>query len=85
MKSFNIKALALTSGFTYGLCLLLLAWFAAYGWGERVVDLMASFYTGYEATFFGGIVGAIWGFILGVIFGAIFGYIYNYCSKKCKS
>lgn len=84
MNSFNIRALALTFGITYGLCLLLLAWAAAYGWGERIVAFCADFYTGYDATFQGSIIGAIWGFIVGIVFGVVFGYLYNHFAKKCK-
>ena len=78
MNSFNIRALALTSGVTYGLSLLLLAWSASYGWGLQIVDLLANFYTGYDITLSGAIIGAIWGFVAGVIFGVVFGAFYNW-------
>jgi len=84
MNSFNLRALALTSGITYAICLVLLAWSGAYGWGLQIVDLLANFYTGYDITAYGAFLGAIWGFVVGFVFGAVFGYFYNYLAKRCK-
>ena len=39
------------------------------GWGYQFVDVMSSVYTGYKASFVGGIVGGIWAFFVGALLG----------------
>ena len=82
MKKLNIKALALSFGITWALSLLLLGWISATGWGLDAVDVLASFYIGYQPTLFGGIIGAIWGFVDGAVGGIVIGYLYNYFAAK---
>ena len=49
--------------------------------GISVVSVMSSLYTGYDASFVGGIVGRmvgrIWGFFVGAILGGAIGCVHN--------
>jgi hypothetical protein len=85
MAKFNVKAFTLSSGITWGLSMLLLAWVSSFGWGVRDVSVIAGLYLGYSPTFLGGIIGALWGFVDGAIGGFIFSYLYNYFLKKFKN
>lgn len=78
----KIKALALAVGVTSAISTLFLGWVAMFGWGSYLVDVIASFYIGYSATFFGAIIGAVWAFVDGAILGAIFGYFFHYFQKE---
>ena len=82
MNSLNIKALSLSLGVTWAIGMLFLGWAAIFGWGFDVVDVLATFYLGYNATFIGAIVGAVWGFVYGALTGLIIGYFYNLFGKK---
>lgn len=82
MKSLNVKALALSLGFTWAIGMLFLGWVAIFGWGIEIVDVLSSFYLGFEASFIGGIIGAIWGFVDGVITGLLIGYFYGLFEKQ---
>jgi len=84
MNKLNIKAFSLTTGVTWGLAMLVLAWISSFGWGIRDVSVIAGLYLGYEPTFVGGIIGGLWGFIDGLIGGFVFSYLYNYFLKKIK-
>ena len=77
MSKFNLKALALSLGITWSVGLLLMGWVSALGWGEEAVEVLSSFYIGYESSFLGGIIGAAWGFVDGAIGGVIIGFLYN--------
>ncbi len=82
MNAVKIKALAMSIGLTMAISTLLLGWFAMFGWGSYLVDVISSFYIGYSASFFGGIIGAIWGFVDGAIKGALIGYFFQYFSSE---
>ena len=84
MKHFNIKALALSLGITWGAGMLILGWISSSGWGLDAVDVLASFYIGYQPTFWGGVIGGIWGFVDGAVGGIVIGWLYNYFVKKNK-
>jgi len=72
-----LKSLALSIGAVWGVAVLLTGWLAMTGWGYQFVDIMSSVYTGYAATFVGGIVGGIWAFFVGAILGGAIGFVYN--------
>ncbi len=82
MATFKLKPLAISLGIAWGLCMLLLGWAAAFGWGDIFVEQLSNFYIGYSDSFLGGIIGGIWGFVIGGLFGLVWGYFYNYFSKK---
>lgn len=71
------KCLALSVGIVWGLAVLLTGWIAMTGWGYQFVDVLSSLYTGYSATFVGGIVGGIWGFFVGAILGGAIAMVHN--------
>lgn len=77
MEKLNIKALAFGLGVSWAFAMLFLGWASMFGWGTKLVEVMASVYIGYAPSFLGGIIGAIWGFFDGAIGGAIIAYAYN--------
>ena len=84
MKKLDVKALALSIGVTWGLSILFLGWLASFGWRGSFVEILSSYYIGYSATFFGGIIGGLWAFVDGVIGGLLIGFFYNLFLKKEK-
>ena len=82
MQKISVKAFALAWGISFGLYALLLGWLAAFGWGDKIVDILSSFYIGYAPTFLGGIIGGVWAFFDGAIGGAIMALIYNAFVKQ---
>lgn len=74
----NMKKLALAFGVIWALYVVWIAWVAgAIGWGDKIVDVLASLYRGYDATFLGGLIGGAWGFVDGAIAGVIVAWVYN--------
>jgi hypothetical protein len=71
------KCFALSIGIVWGVAVLLTGWIAMTGWAYNFVDVMSSIYTGYSASFVGGIVGGIWGFFDGAILGGAIAIIHN--------
>ncbi len=85
MNKLNIKAFAVALGITWAIGAVLLAWMAAFGWGEYLVDVISSVYIGYKATFIGSIIGGLWAFFDAGVTGAIIAFIYNKCLSKEES
>jgi len=54
---------------------------AMFGWGNVVVETMASLYIGYGASVAGAVIGAFWGFVDGFIAGLVIAWIYNFVAK----
>jgi hypothetical protein len=73
----NPKALGLAIGILWGLACLLIGIFAMYGYGNAFLDLFASVYRGFAATWGGAVIGGIWGFVDGFIAGYILAWLYN--------
>ena len=84
MNTLNIRALTLSLGMTWGLGILFLGWVSIFGWGIDVVDVLSSFYLGYNATFVGAIIGAIWAFVDGAITGLFIGFFYKLFANHKK-
>ena len=63
------KCLALAIGVVWGVAVLVTGWIAMTGWGYQFVEMLSSLYTGYDASFLGGIFGGIWAFFIGAILG----------------
>lgn len=82
MNRLNVKALAIAIGSSWGLCMLFAGWAAIFGWSVQFVEVMASVYVGYGASFLGGIIGALWGFVDGAIAGVIIAFVYNMVAKE---
>ena len=82
---FSVKGLALASGILWGLAMLGmgLANLIWDGYGQQVLQTMASVYFGYHATRSIGevIVGTLYGAVDGLIAGAVFAWLYNRFAK----
>ncbi len=78
----DVKAVAITSGVVWGVLamfltgILNLIWT---GYGQGLLDLMASLYPGYSATpSFGQVlIGTLYGLVDGAVAGAVFAWLYN--------
>lgn len=81
MNRLNVKALAVALGTSWALCILFAGWAAIFGWSLQFVEVMASVYLGYDASFMGAIIGAFWGFVDGAIAGVIIAFVYNMIAK----
>jgi hypothetical protein len=68
-------------GLTWAVGVILLGWAAAFGWGTKVVDLLASVYRGYAPGFAGGLVGGAWAFVDAFVAGLIVAALYNALSR----
>ncbi len=80
----NSIALGLSMGLVYAIALFLMGLLATYyDHGYDLVELMASFYPGYDVGFIPSLIGALWGFFDGVIMGFLLGYFYNVINKCC--
>ena len=77
MQKINVWKFALAWGISFGVYLMVLGWFAAFGWGTKIVDMVSSLYIGYAPSFLGGVIGGIWAFVDWTIGVAIVGWIYN--------
>lgn len=91
---FSVCALAIASGFTWGMGVLLLGFISMqYELGKPLVALLGSMYIGFEATVAGSFIGAAWAFADGLIAGLVFALVYNFvlcvcgacCRKICSS
>ncbi len=69
--------IAVALGLTWGLGIMLLGWISAFGWGARVVEVIASAYVGYASSFVGGLIGGVWGFVDAFVAGLVFAFFYN--------
>ena len=77
---FNIKALALTTGILWALCVFCvgLAQQVWPGYGLSILEFAASVYPGYEVGGFGSvIVGTLYGLVDGAVCGLVFAWVYN--------
>ncbi|OGF18450.1 hypothetical protein A3G56_00165 [Candidatus Falkowbacteria bacterium RIFCSPLOWO2_12_FULL_45_10] len=78
----NEKGLGLAIGVITAAYIFLMGLAAAwFGWGVDAVNLIATYYQGYGASFVGAIVGAVWGFVDGFICGWLIAWLYNKFSK----
>ncbi len=82
MYKLNVKALAVALGVLWSVCMLFAGWGSMFGWGGKLVEVMASVYIGYTPTFWGALIGAMWGFIDGAIGGAIIAFVYNIIARE---
>ena len=80
-----MRDLGVRLGLIFGVVLMSLAYISLLlGVGAPVIALLASFYTGYAATFLGGIVGFILGFIHGYVVGMLVIIIRDILGKFIK-
>lgn len=50
---------------------------AMFGWGNALVEALASLYIGYGASVVGAAIGALWAFVDGFIAGVVIAWVYN--------
>jgi len=80
----HVLSVGIALGVMWGLGILalgLISWLT--GWGDKMVELMASMYIGYDDTLGGSFIGAIWGFVDAFIGGVVFAWLYNLCLAGC--
>ncbi len=74
----NLKALALSCGILWALCLFLVTLISLVtGYADALLEVVASIYPGYSVSALGLILGLIYGFVDGAIAALIFGWVYN--------
>ncbi len=82
MNKLEPKALGLSLGVVFGVAFFILAILAmTIGWGSYAIEVVSSWYVGYEATLIGACIGLVWGFCDGLIGGYIIAKLYNKFSK----
>jgi len=80
------RIIALTVGIFWGTVLLLMTIIAYYtGYGEVLLNLLATVYIGYEISLLGSTIGFIYGFLDGFISVYIFIMLYRYINKRVSS
>ncbi|WP_424359885.1 bacteriophage holin [Methanocella sp. MCL-LM] len=78
-------AFGLAAGILWGLAVLVTGLTAAlFGYGVKFVDVVGSFYLGYQPDLTGSIIGGVWGFIDGLIGGFVFALLYNYLARMLE-
>jgi len=74
----NLKALALSCGILWALCLFLVTLISlGTGYADALLEVVASIYPGYSVSALGLILGLIYAFVDGAIAALIFGWVYN--------
>ena len=83
MAELEEKSLAVSMAVVWGLSVLLLGWLAAFtGVGAAAVNVLGSFYVGFNASVVGGIIGLVYGLIDGAIGGFLIALVYNWASEN---
>jgi len=67
---------ALWTFYVFGLAII-----AMFGWGNALLESLASLYIGYEASIVGALIGSVWAFVDGFIAGVVIAWIYNAVAK----
>ena len=83
----NVKAAALTAGLVWGVLAMFVTGVGNLlvpGYGQALLDVMASVYPGYAATPTVGqvIIGTLYGLLDGALGGAIFARLYNALASR---
>ncbi len=74
----NLKALALSCGILWALCLFLVTLISlGTGYADAFLEVVASVYPGYSVSALGLILGLIYALVDGAIAALIFGWVYN--------
>jgi len=76
----NVKAFALTCGFSWGILVFILAWWFILFGDLSVFSFLniGEITRGYSPTPLGSIVASFWAFADGLIIGLFFAWVYNY-------
>ena len=81
MNKFQPVPLGIAIGVLWAFYVLFVGILAMFGWGNAVVETLASLYIGYGASVIGAVVGALWAFVDGFIAGYIIAWVYNLAAK----
>lgn len=81
MNKIQPLALGVAIGVLWAIYVFFIGIAAMFGWGNALVETLASLYIGYEASVIGAIIGAIWAFIDGFVAGVVIAWIYNRLAK----
>jgi hypothetical protein len=81
MNNCQPLALGVAIGVLWAIYVVFVGIAAMFGWGNAIVDALASLYIGYAATIIGAIIGAVWAFVDGFIAGVVIAWIYNLVAK----
>ena len=73
----RVGSFALAVATYWGVGIFVLGLMAHYGWGTKPVDMLASVYIGYSASFVGALIGGLWAFFDALIAAAIIAWLYN--------
>ena len=86
MHNGKIKALSLTAGAVWGVCVMVITWLCMFtGYGAAFLLVLASIYPGLSISFLGSIIGLIYGFLDGFISVYIFCWVYGkFAAKHCR-
>jgi hypothetical protein len=77
-RNLNVLNFGLAWGIVFAIYIFLIGIFAsAFDLWDSTVEIISSWYPGFNATFFGSLIGSFWGFIDGLIMGALVAWIYN--------
>ncbi|HJN62760.1 MAG TPA: bacteriophage holin [Candidatus Paceibacterota bacterium] len=80
-RKFHVNAFGLALGLLWAGGVFVLGLLVSFGHGEMFMELISSFYPGYEATLTGSVIGAVWAFVNAYIGGVIFAWLYNKLSQ----
>ena len=78
MKNSHPLALGIAIGVLWAIYVFVVGITAIYGWGDVLVEVLASLYIGYGPSLAGAIIGAIWAFVDGFIAGIVIAWVYNF-------
>jgi len=81
MNNCQPLALGVAIGVLWAIYVAFVGIAAMFGWGNAIVDALASLYIGYAASIIGAIIGAVWAFVDGFIAGVVIAWIYNFVAK----
>ena len=80
-QKLDVKAFGLSAGIIWGAAVFLTGLAAMQGYAVEFMNLIASVYPGYTATFGGSVIGGIIGFVDMGVGGVIFAWLYNKLAK----
>jgi hypothetical protein len=75
-------ALGVAIGILWAIYVFVVGITAMFGWGNALVEALASLYIGYRASVLGAIIGALWAFADGFIAGVVIAWIYNVVAAR---
>jgi hypothetical protein len=81
MNNCQPLALGVAIGVLWAIYVFFVGITAMFGWGNALVEALASLYIGYGPSVVSAIIGAVWAFVDGFIAGVVIAWIYNLVAK----